>query len=149
MILEHKTETKREVYQYGLQARPFNADPALSSYSINFIPLEEVSDEAITSLGRAVRHGIISTTEPLSDEVIQKHELIDIQKLLNSPLNKVKDVVAYLITHSKEDMYLTKAFYNTICMTEDEFISLLCEQNYESEAALFNEVSKSIENNKG
>jgi len=133
-------------FLYGLQARPFSADPALSSHGVNFIPLEEVSDESITSLGRAVRHGVISTVEPLSDDVIQKHELVDIQKLLNAPLNKVKDTIAYLITHSKDDLYLTKAFYNTIGMTEDEFISLLCEHGYESEVALFNEVSKSIEN---
>jgi hypothetical protein len=128
-------------YRYGLQARPFSADPQLANANWKTIVTSDKIDEALKGqLGNAVRHGIMITSTKLDDEFIAKHELVDIKAFLNSGYNKVKKVIQYLVDKNKRHLFMTKGFFSQIEMSEDEFITLCCDYGFESEDELYESV---------
>jgi hypothetical protein len=107
-------------FQYGLQARPFSADPQLSCCKITGIELNP-SDEQKKEFGVAIRHGIIETENKLDSEFVAKHELVDLSLLKESSWNRIIKTIDYLVKREKYNMFLTPDFYSQIQMGTKKF----------------------------
>lgn len=123
-------------FQYGLRARPFNADPKLSECDWIGVELNPTNEQK-KEFGSAIRHGILETNVKLDDEFVLRHELVDLSLLKNSPLNKAIKVIDYLVKRESYNMFLTPNFYNQIQMSADEFLLLCAENGYDSEDELY------------
>lgn len=128
--------TKR--FRYGLQNRPFSADFGLSKCDWNVvISADKVYDDIKEKLGSGVRHGIITTNTKLDEEFIKAHELVDIDLVLDAKWLNILKVIDYLAKREKCNFYLTKAFFNQIEMSEDEFTKIIKEHGYDDADVLF------------
>ncbi len=137
-------------FKYGLRARPFNSDPALANKCGNFNHLlpDEIAikfPKVLEAIGDNARHGMIVLNVRLEDEFISKHELIDINKLINKEWLEALKVIDYLIKKNSYNKFQTDSFYEQIRMTKETFLKLCVSYDYKSEndvyAWRYNEVN--------
>jgi len=123
-------------FQYGLQARPFSADPQLSRCKWTNIELNP-SDEMKSEFGVAIRHGVLETEEKLDSEFIAKHELVDLSLLKESSWNRIIKTIDYLIKRENFNMFLTPNFYSQIQMNAEEFLEECINHGFDNEDELY------------
>ena len=73
------SEVASSGHKYGMQFRPYNADPALSDVErVNLILAEDMSAEDKAKYGDSAKHGILVTKEKLSEDFVTTHQLTDL-----------------------------------------------------------------------
>jgi len=122
-------------FYYGLQARPFSADFALSNTDWEIINnnADDMNSLANQIGQHCVRHGVMVTKSPLDNDFIQAHELVDIRVAMKADVDKVLKTIDYLVAKRSKDKYLSNAFFNQIGMSSDEFDGLLLKYDTNAE----------------